>query len=600
MTNRYQPPKRFFEEQGFVSLESCYLVSLENVVNTKNQNIQKMVNLGRFFTIFAPRQSGKTTFFYDFCRSIEHDPLYIAILFSFQTCQNLTGEQFYQFIDENLKEQIHDRLTKLNCKEFNDVMTCMNEFPIKDHTSFYRLFKKFNSIIHQKKIVIFIDEFDGMPLSELENFLMVLRDLYQNYKHTQKKALYSVGLVGIRNIAKLVVGGVSPFNIADQVNLPMFSLKNVRDLYAQYTQESHQPFTEKAVCKVYKQTCGQPWMVNRLGTILTINIKPQTTDPIDETDVDAAIALLVKENNAHFDNLYEKILLYKETFVKALLQDIDNDPNDTSQNYLKQYGLLKELNDKTMIANPIYKKRFFSISKQRDEQTNPNQSDTKRTQPVIFLCHAKEDVQNVKSLYSRLKQEGMSPWLDEMDILPGQNWDLEIQRAIKATDFALICLSRTSVEKRGYLNKEIKWALDKQAEMPEGHIFLIPVKMESCELQHQLAGIHAVDLYADAGFDKLLRALKYQSGQKVVSTKTAYLPIDQLIQQLKNKVDKLSLNPQDKAEIKIQFSILESQSQSNRKNSTIIQAVLETIAQIVKDADDSELRNLLRLKLWLF
>jgi len=81
---------------------------------------------------------------------------------------------------------------------------------------------------------------------------MVLRDLYQNYKHTRKKALYSVGLVGIRNIAKLVVGGVSPFNIADQVNLPMFSLTNLKNLYGQYTQETNQPFSNEAVQQIYK------------------------------------------------------------------------------------------------------------------------------------------------------------------------------------------------------------------------------------------------------------------------------------------------------------------------------------------------------------
>jgi len=75
--------------------------------------------------------------------------------------------------------------------------------------------------------------------------------------------------VGIRNITKLVVGGVSPFNIADQVNLPMFSFTNVKNLYEQYTQETNQPFSDEAVQQIYEETCGQPWLVNRLGTILT-------------------------------------------------------------------------------------------------------------------------------------------------------------------------------------------------------------------------------------------------------------------------------------------------------------------------------------------
>jgi len=169
--------------------------------------------------------------------------------------------------------------------------------------------------VTQKKIVIFIDEFDGIPRDELENFLTTLRELYQEYKESKDKALYSVGLVGIRNITKLIVGGVSPFNIADQVKLPPFSLKNVRDLYAQYSEETNQPFTEEAAKTVYAETAGQPWLVNRLGTILTVEIKPETTESIIQEDVKEAVEILLYEDNSHFDNITEKAKQYKETFM---------------------------------------------------------------------------------------------------------------------------------------------------------------------------------------------------------------------------------------------------------------------------------------------
>jgi len=452
--------------------------------------------------------------------------------------------------------------------------------------------------IYQKKIIIFIDEFDGIPLSELENFLMVLRDLYQNYKHTQKKALYSIGLVGIRNITRLVVGGVSPFNIADQVNLPMFSLSNVKNLYYQYTQETNQPFSDEAIQLIYDQTCGQPWLVNRLGTILTVNIKPNTTDVILPTDVDKAINLLIKENNAHFDNLYEKALLYKEAFINLYYLDTDYDPNDIAQAWLKQYGLIKEWNGKAIITNPIYKKRFTTISKQHmsnivqpnlDENENENKS-------LIFLCHAKEDIQFVRSLYHRLKQENLSPWLDEIDILPGQNWDIEIQRAIKNTDFALICLSSISVQKKGYLNKEIKWALDRQSEMPEGNIFVIPVKIEPCTLEHRLSGIHSVDLFEENGFQKLIQGIRHQihKNAKQVNIKNKdFQQTNELILQLKQEVNKLLLNSHEKEYIHMQTKILETQLKSSQKHSSIIKAVLVTIHQLIKDFADNDLINVI-------
>ncbi|MCP5052960.1 MAG: hypothetical protein GY940_37675, partial [bacterium] len=212
-----------------------------------------------------------------------------------------------------------------------------------------------------KKIVIFIDEFDGIPLSELGNFLTTLRDLYQSYKAIEQKALYSVGLIGIRNITKLVVGGVSPFNIADQVNLPSFTLKNVEDLLSQYTSETNQPFTPEALAKIHNQTAGQPWLVNRLGTILTLNVKPGTTEPIDETDVEKAIQLLLKETNTHFDNLYEKAILYKETFIEIVFDHVEYNQYGKDQGWLEQYGLIKGDNDHAVVANEIYKTIFVKI-----------------------------------------------------------------------------------------------------------------------------------------------------------------------------------------------------------------------------------------------
>jgi hypothetical protein len=108
----------------------------------------------------------------------------------------------------------------------------------------------------------------------------------------------------------------SPFNIADQVKLPPFSLKNVQDLYAQYTEETNQPFTAEAVMAIYTETTGQPWIVNRLGTILTVDIKPETTEPITQEDVLEAVEILLYEDNSHFDNITEKAKQYKETFIR--------------------------------------------------------------------------------------------------------------------------------------------------------------------------------------------------------------------------------------------------------------------------------------------
>jgi len=137
-------------------------------------------------------------------------------------------------------------------------------------------------------------------------------------------------------------------------------------------------------------------------------------------------------------------------------------------------------------------------------------SETSDKNPLIFLCHATEDITAVRSLYEKLKQAGFNPWMDETDILPGQTWDHEIRQAMKRTDFVLVCLSEISVQKRGYLNKEIKWASDRQDEMLPGDIFMIPVKLEKCKLPDHLSHWHAVDLFEVGSFERLIKALNYQ------------------------------------------------------------------------------------------
>ncbi|MBC2695768.1 MAG: hypothetical protein HF982_10940 [Desulfobacteraceae bacterium] len=363
----YRKPKRIFEKSGVVDPKASYYVSIENVTNMDNQDIKTMVDLGRYFSIFAPRQSGKTTFFEDFCHELEKDTSYVAILLSFQDYKNLNSQRFYQLIQKDLYQQLASRLAHVNCPRLDAVMAYLDSHNISDHTWFRELFEELNQLVQFKKIVIFIDEFDGIPINELENFLTSLRELYQKYKKRSDKALYSVGLVGIRNITKLIVGGVSPFNIADQVKLPPFTLKNVRDLYAQYTEETNQLFTEEAVKKVFDETSGQPWLVNRLGTIMTVDIKPETIDPINAEDVEKAIKHLLKERNSHFDNLLEKAKLYKESFVQITFNGVDYNPDDKDQSWLEQFGLIKEVNDKAVVANAIYKRRFLKAFFQKSK-----------------------------------------------------------------------------------------------------------------------------------------------------------------------------------------------------------------------------------------
>lgn len=139
-------------------------------------------------------------------------------------------------------------------------------------------------------------------------------------------------------------------------------------------------------------------------------------------------------------------------------------------------------------------------------------NETKRPLKV-FLCHASGDKPKVRELYSYLKRRGVQPWLDAVDLLAGQNWQTEIPKALESSDTIIICLSKGSVDKAGYVQKEIKFALDKALEMPEGHIFIIPARFDECNVPYSLINYHWVDLFNDGGYEKLMESLKHQATQ---------------------------------------------------------------------------------------
>jgi hypothetical protein len=129
----------------------------------------------------------------------------------------------------------------------------------------------------------------------------------------------------------------------------------------------------------------------------------------------------------------------------------------------------------------------------------------------VFLCHASEDKDAVRNLRKSLLVAGTDPWLDEDKLVPGQDWRLEITRAIRACDVILACLSRAAVSKESFVQREIKLALDQAEEKPEGTIFIIPVRLEDCPLPPQLQRWQAVDLFKANGIDRLEQALKIRA-----------------------------------------------------------------------------------------
>ena len=128
-------------------------------------------------------------------------------------------------------------------------------------------------------------------------------------------------------------------------------------------------------------------------------------------------------------------------------------------------------------------------------------------QPLqVFLTYAHSDKNAVRRLYHRLTRDGIRVWLDEKALVPGQNWKHEIRQAILRSDIVLVCLSKEFNKQGGFRHEEVKIARRKARSLPDDQIFLIPVRLEKCDLPKSLHQWQCVDLFETDGFKRLLKA----------------------------------------------------------------------------------------------
>lgn len=133
----------------------------------------------------------------------------------------------------------------------------------------------------------------------------------------------------------------------------------------------------------------------------------------------------------------------------------------------------------------------------------------------VFLCHASQDKPAVRELYQRLLAEGwIDPWLDEEKLLPGQDWNMEIEKAVETTDAVIVCLSKNSVTKEGYVQRELRFALNLADEKPEGTIFVIPFRLDDCIIPHRIRMWHRVDYSPSLGLDASFLKIKASLRQR--------------------------------------------------------------------------------------
>ena len=116
----------------------------------------------------------------------------------------------------------------------------------------------------------------------------------------------------------------------------------------------------------------------------------------------------------------------------------------------------------------------------------------------VFISYATEDQAAAVRMRNDLNNRGIGTWLDVDNLLPGQNWRVEIVSAIRDARAVVALLSSISVSKQGFFQKEVREAIRVREEFPGDPPFLILARLDDCHPRHhQLLDTHWVDLFVD-------------------------------------------------------------------------------------------------------
>jgi hypothetical protein len=135
--------------------------------------------------------------------------------------------------------------------------------------------------------------------------------------------------------------------------------------------------------------------------------------------------------------------------------------------------------------------------------------------PRVFIAYAVEDADLAEKLFSCLETWGCAPWLDRRMLLPGQNWHRGIQEAIESSDFFIACFSKTSVNKRGGFQAEVRQGLDCARKIPLDDVFMIPVRLDDCRVPARIQReTQYVDMFPnwERGIARILSIIGKQRG----------------------------------------------------------------------------------------
>lgn len=326
-----QKGKRYFNTSGPNVLSQHYTLMRPELVAKGMEAVRG----SRYFTLWAPRQTGKSTYFQLLSTKLRED-----------------GYQVTAVNVEDLARVGEEMLIEHLCIEMDRqagitvMASSIAEWRIK------------LSQIKDGKAVLIIDEIEGLDPSLFGLFLHSIRSLY----HSRLDHFFkSIILVGVSNIVGIVEDHASPFNIADSFSIPYFSKEETFELLHQHEVETGQVFEEEVKAKISEITANQPGLVNGFAYQLVERNQGKASITFDAyMEVEEWYATEAIDKNI------SNILKYAKKhrpFVEKLLYTEDEIEYNIDREEIKilhTIGLIKKGQQRNVeFWVPLYKKRLY-------------------------------------------------------------------------------------------------------------------------------------------------------------------------------------------------------------------------------------------------
>ena len=101
----------------------------------------------------------------------------------------------------------------------------------------------------------------------------------------------------------------------------------------------------------------------------------------------------------------------------------------------------------------------------------------------VFLSHNNTDKTAVEELAKRLVDEGIEPWLDKWNIIPGEPWHEALEEALNSCDSCVVFIGPSGIGP--WQNEEMRAAIDRRVGESKGNFRVIPVLLPSAEREER-------------------------------------------------------------------------------------------------------------------